>query len=297
MRSFCLSLLLACQGTFAVPYTTPSAEAIYDTVNKTWFHVDQFAITLNPGQTLIIGERHATESNKGDAGIQIEHANQVLLLNMLRQRRIGASVGMEFLEYTNQPIVDDFLADKISDDQFKAAVRWGANPFDFYRDQIKAPAMMNGRTAALNIPRSISAKVAKNGVDGLDASDRALLPPIWERGSDLYFSRFEDAMKGHATATQIENYFLAQSLWDDTMAWRIWKHRMNHLDFMMVIAGEFHVEYNLGLPARLKKYGVSDVKTLVHVEIDQWNDEKMEEAVKPDPNLGNLADYIWVYTR
>lgn len=297
MRILLLGLLLACQGSGAIPYTTPSAEMIYDTKNKMWFHVDQFAITLAPGDTLIMGEKHATEANKGDAGIQIEHANQVLILNMLRQRRLSASVGMEFLEYPFQPAVDDFLANKMTEDQFKTSVQWGANPFEFYRDQITLPAMMGGRTEALNIPRSIAAKVAKQGIDSLDANDRTLLPPIWERGSDLYFSRFEDIMKGHATPAQIENYFLAQSLWDDTMAWRIWKHRMNYLDFMLVVVGEFHVEYNLGLPARLNKYGVQNVKTLVHVEIDQWNDENLEDAVKADAQFGSLADYIWVYAR
>lgn len=297
MRSFLLSLLLAAQGAMASPYATPSAEMIYDTKNKMWLYVDQFATTLAPGDTLVMGEKHVTESNKTDASIQIEHFNQVLILNMLRQRRITTSVGMEFLEYPFQASVDDYLAGNLTDDQFKAAVKWGANPFEFYRDQIKMPSRMGGRTEALNIPRAIVSKVAKNGVDGLDASDQALLPPIWERGSDLYFSRFEEIMKGHATATQIDNYFLAQSLWDDTMAWRTWKHRMNNLDFMMVIVGEFHVEYNLGLPARLKKHGVPQVKSLVHLEIDQWDEEKMEEAVKPDPKLGNLADYIWVYAK
>jgi uncharacterized iron-regulated protein len=297
MRSIFLALLFCGQAAFAMPDTAPSSEMIYDSANGQWLSPDEFAITILPGDVLVMGEQHATKDNAGDAGIQIQHANQMIMIDFLRYRGLMTSVGMEFLEYPFQKSVDRFLDGEISEAEFLSAVQWGANPFDFYRDQILAPVKSHGTTVALNIPRAIANKVGRDGIYSLDEDQKALLPPIWERGSEAYFNRFEDAMKAHANPAQIENFFMAQSLWDDTMAWNVSKHKSNYNDNMVVIVGEFHVEYNLGLPARLARYGIQQVKTMIQTEVDDWTEDALNEAVAPDPQLGPRADYIWVFKR
>jgi uncharacterized iron-regulated protein len=176
-------------------------------------------------------------------------------------------------------------------------VRWGGNAYDLYRDQVLFPAMACGKTLALNIPGEIARKISKNGKDALNGADLDYLPPIWERGSPAYFSRFSEAMAGHATPEQLENFFWAQSLWDDTMAWNIWRHRQTTTaDALVVIVGEFHVEYGLGLPDRLKRYGVNQVRTMVQTEVEEWSEEDLAQAVANDAQYGARADYVWVYS-
>jgi uncharacterized iron-regulated protein len=297
MRSIFLALAFCSQAAFAMPNTIPSSEKIYDSLKGEWLRPDEFALAIHPGEVLVMGELHATKDNVEDAGIQIQHSDQLAMINVMRSRGFATSVGMEFLEYPFQKSVDQFLKGAISEAEFLKAVQWGSNPFDFYRDQILAPLKSRGTTVALNIPRAIANKVSRDGIFSLDEEDRAFLPPIWERGSDPYFNRFEEAMKDHATPAQIENFFMAQSLWDDTMAWNVSKHQKSYDDNMVIIVGEFHVEYNLGLPARLARYGVQQVKTMVHAEVKDWTEEALSEAVKPDPKLGPRADYIWVFKR
>jgi hypothetical protein len=63
----------------------------------------------------------------------------------------------------------------------------------------------------------------------------------------------------------------------------------------VVIVGEFHAEFGHGLPARLSRQGVAQVKTVVQAEVADWTAAALAEAVAPDVKYGARADYIWVY--
>ncbi len=291
-----LAVSLSGQFAFASP-PEPKQEMIYDTRNQMWLNPDELAMTFQMGDTVILGEQHATDGNKDQDGVKIHHGNQVLLIDFMRQRALPTSVGMEFFEYTKQATVDQYLNGKLGESDFLTAVGWSSgDAYDLYREQVLAPLKNHGTTVALNIPRSISAKVGVEGPDALSMDERAMLPPIWERGSAPYFERFSQAMNGHVAPAQIENYFLAQSLWDDTMAWNVSKYRkLEPRDVLMIIVGEFHVEFGHGLPARLARYGVGDVYTVLQTEVSDWEDETLEAAVAPDPKYGPRARFIWVY--
>ena len=279
--------------------TSAAAQArdlIWDTRLHKGYTVDEFVSERQGGEILVFGERHATKDNRGEREIIEHHTNQVRLLERLTaiKRETRIQTGMEFLTYDKQDAVDQFLADALPEEQFLKIVDWGATPFELYRQQILIPRQSGGRTLALNIPRALATHVAKKGPESLSAEERQSLPPIWERGRGDYFERFREAMAEHATPAQIENFFWAQSLWDDTMAWNALRNTDNKA-LTVILVGEFHVEYGQGLPDRLRRHGATKVTTLLQLETESVETEELERLTAPDSRYGERADYIWLH--
>lgn len=277
---------------------TADTERIWDT------HAGKF-ITLQElkaeaGDIIVVGEDHATEGNTADPETTIHHDNQMRLIKHLQMsvstEGLSLSVGMEFLTYTFQSFVDQFLSGTLPESDFLREAHWNSNPFEFYRKQILSSADSGGKTIALNIPAEIAGKVAHAGPYSLTTEERALLPPMWERGNDAYFERFAEAMKDHVPSDALENYFWAQSLWDNTMAWKAHEYRKTApSDVMVIIVGGFHVEYGGGLPFELRKLG-AQVKTVMQIVPQDWNGETLRALIDGDAKYGPHADYVWLHS-
>ena len=267
-------------------------EAVYDTKKKVWLTVSEVAADRPPGSVVVLGEEHFVDGSQKDPVSVRHHENQLHWLQMMNLRAheqdLEARLGLEFLEYPVQAAVEDFRAGRLSEDEFKEKAGWGGNPFAPYGALIRSTP-----TRALNIPLAVARQVARGGPDSLSADLKAFLPPLWERGSDAYFARFSDAMGGHVDPAGLERYFWAQCLRDDTMAWQAVQALTPH-SFMTIVVGAFHVEFGHGLPARLIRQGATSVHTMLQVYVEDFNDR--EDFVKPDPEYGDRADYLWVYS-
>jgi uncharacterized iron-regulated protein len=293
LKTALLSFLIATQAALATSKST--AEFIYSTKTHQRLSVEEFTQSLASGDILVMGEKHATS---GDLSTNENQRHQVNLLtdlsSHLKAKKLTLTVGMEFLEYPIQNVVNQFLAGNLTDDQFIKQAGWGSNPFSAYREQILAPLVTGGRTLALNIPRAVTSQIAKGGLGSLSSEQRALLPPSFVRGNDLYFERFKAVMAGHVPDEKLDDYFWAQSIWDETMAWKTLEG-MNANSVTAIVVGEFHVEYGGGLPDRLLARGATSVKTLLQIPLDQMDDDSIRNAIAADPNYGEQADFLWLY--
>ena len=196
---------------------------------------------------------------------------------------------MEFFDFTQQTQLDAFLAGKITEADFLKAVKWGSIPFDFYREQVLAPLSMQGKTIALNAPRSLTSAISKSGLSALSEEQKKLLPPRFELGRDIYRERFTETMIDHVPKDAITRYFEAQSVWDDTMAHLASEFiKQNPEQVLVIIVGDFHAIYGGGLPDRLRARGQSDI--LVFSQIKSSSDDE----VTPHSEWGKRADFIWV---
>ena len=266
-------------------------EAIWSTRESRWVTLEEAAAAIPAGAILLIGEVHA--SDDGGTGDKIHHDNQLRLIRALTPL---VSVGMEFFSYNRQPLVDQYLSGALAESDFLTRIEWGSSPFAFYREQVRAPSSLGGHTWALNMPREITRAVSRGGPESLTPAEREYLPPLWEKGSDTYFERFQELMGGGHIADQaMERYFWAQSLWDDTMAWQS-VLRARPSEVFAVIVGYFHVEFGDGLAARMRAHGASDVRTLVQLEVDDVADLTELRKRTADPRWGPRADFVWFYT-
>ena len=244
---------------------------------------------ISAGDVVVIGEEH---------GHSMSQAGQLEILRALRARGLRVSVGMEFFEYPFQAQVDQYRAGSLLEKDFLAGIGWGGFSFDFYREQVLFPqASEGGRTIALNIPRAVTSQVAKKGFASLTPEQQLLLPPNFTRGNDRYFERFKNAVGGHLPdAAAAERYFLAQSLWDETMAWQALKAlNEDPTQVFVIIVGEFHAQYGGGLPDRLKARGARQVWTFSEINLEGLTEQERLEQIQPHAIDGARANYLWVW--
>src|SRR5690606_37691170 len=77
--------------------------------------MDDVLRLVKPGSVRIITEDHGNDPH---------HQNQRDLLVHLSGASFPLSVGMEFLNYTDQPVIDSFLKGDIGEWEFLDSVRW-----------------------------------------------------------------------------------------------------------------------------------------------------------------------------
>jgi uncharacterized iron-regulated protein len=239
---------------------------------------------VQPGSVVILGELHGTGAIP---------PLQMQVLETLKKRH-KVSVGMEFFEYPHQGQVTEFLSGNVPENDFLKSIGWGGLPFDAYREQVIFPRRAGGVTLALNAPRNLTNKVARFGLQALDDKERAQLPPDFVLGNDRYFSRFQNAMGEHVPAEALPRYFAAQSIWDETMAWKASEFiKQNPQQVLVIIVGEFHVQYGGGLPDRLKARGIPFVRTFSFVNLNGLSQQEMQRELFPSPLDGKRADFLW----
>lgn len=243
-----------------------------------------------PSGVVVIGEAHGTAAHQ---------SYQLMMMKELR--RIGWNVtnAMEFLEYPYQKQVNDYRLGWVSEADFLKIVKWGGDNFQYYRDQILFPKGPKDTTLAINAPRAIVDKIAFQGLNSLTSAELQMLPPSFERngrGNDAYFERFKTTNPHNITdPQQLENFFWAQSAWDDTMAWQVSEYLKNSLDHLVVIVvGDFHVRYGGGLPDRLRQHGIPFVHTVSLVNTYGMSQADIDREIAVDPVAGPRADEIWL---
>ena len=78
------------------------------------------------------------------------------------------------------------------------------------------------------------------------------------------------------------------------MAWQIQNVTTAHPEaVIVVIVGEFHVQYGGGLPDRLRARGVDSVAVVSQVNTVEMSEAQMKKEVGPDEEYGPRADWIW----
>lgn len=254
----------------------------------------QQAVTLEealgsvlPGSVVIMGESH---------GSGLHQSQQMAVLRKLREQGLKVSVGMEFFSYVHQDLVDFYREGGLAESDFLQLIEWGSIDYAFYRDQVLFPVLSLGeQTLALNAPRALTSRVGKSGLESLKAEERALLPPHFTMGRGAYRQRFEETLPHVLPPEALERYFTAQSIWDDTMAWRAQEFLVNHPDqVLVIIVGEFHVQYGGGLPDRLRARGVQNVLTFSQIDTTGAPDQDLNLFLTPSLRDGIRADFLWL---
>jgi uncharacterized iron-regulated protein len=246
--------------------------------------VERALSQVHPGDVVVLGETHGTE--------ELPPLHMQIIENISKNHKL--SVGMEFFEYPQQGLVDAYLRKDLLEIDFLKQLGWGAFSFSSYRQQVQFPIDHGGTTVALNAPRTLTNKVAKNGLESLNPVERELLPPAFSLGNERYFLRFKEVMGSHVPEQALPRYFAAQSIWDETMAWKANEFLQQHPDqVLVIIVGEFHVQYGGGLPDRLKARGAKQVHTFSFVNLNGLSLEEIDKELQPSAIDGQRADFIW----
>lgn len=259
------------------------AERIYDVRSRTEVSRDILKAELATVDHLIIGEKHYS--------IPIQTAQAALLEDFAEAGKGNFTFAWEFLNWSERGALESawerFRTEAFSGMELLQALFGSPSREASYLPLFEVTRRLGGEVLATNLTRAEKAPVVQGGIAALAPE---LLPPGFELGGANYYSRFVEAMGGHGDPQMLANYFAAQSLVDDVVAY----HLVNdaRTNRVALVIGDFHTSYRDGVVARLRAREPKRSRLLVHVsERGDYSDEEWEKILH-HPEYGGIADYV-----
>jgi uncharacterized iron-regulated protein len=233
------ALLLAACATAPAPSRLPAAVALDDAVRS--------------ATVVFYGEAH-------DDRRQHEYERELLgEIAAAAPPGTPVLVGMEMFQRPFQQPLDDYCAGRIDEKEMLRRTeyfkRWNFD-WTFYAPLWRWCREHGGRVVALNAEASITAKIRREGLAKLTPDERSQVAADVDLGNAAHRERILAVLKNHPMQPgQIENYYEAMTVWDETMA----DSAADALAAagtgarMLVVAGRGHVEDGTGIPDRLER--------------------------------------------
>lgn len=189
---------------------------------------------------------------------------QLETIQYLHKRQPKIAIALEMFQRPDQQFLDQYIAGKITEQELlektKYNQRWGF-PWEYYAPILSYAKANKLPVSALNTPSEVTRQVAREGLASLTPQQRQFIPPVTEIRTDnaeyrqMILSAFEQHQQaGHGSSADFENFFLAQVLWDETMAEKIAQfHQTRPTYQIVVLAGQGHIVYGYGIPSRVAR--------------------------------------------
>lgn len=252
-------------------------------------NLEQILPDLASAKVIYLGETH---NNLED------HQAQLRMIQGLYEQNPKIAIAMEMFQRPYQISLDRFIKGEISEaeliEQTEYNQRWGF-PWENYANVLRFAQRNKLPVLALNTPTEITRKVAREGLESLTKAEQKLIPNSAE--IDLNPPEYREMLLniyqqhhhgGKSNSADFERFFLAQVLWDETMADAIATFIKNNPDYqVIVLAGEGHIIYNYGIPSRVQRR-LQNLNLIQRSVIFQSKDEELIET-KSDRAI---ADFI-----
>jgi len=291
MKRFTLLLILLAFEciVYAKDITYPhftTENRIFSATSNEFIGSERFLNELLYSDIVILGEKHDNPSH---------HDNQLAIMKAISNYS-PISVGLEFISWTEQDLFDKYLRGELEEEAFLEAINWGSIPFSFYKPLVETAISSGGSAYGINAPSWLTHKIARKGLNSLSDEDALYLPPDFTLGTELYFQRFKEVMENFnhpLPELTLRNFFAAHSVWDDSMAFHTLNNNRKSGPFFIIV-GNFHVEYKLGLPDRLKNRTNENytITSIVQVDATDMSEEEILEFTLPHEDYGMAGDYI-----
>lgn len=171
-----------------------------------------------------------------------------------------AVLGLEQIEHIHQKDLDDFNSGSIDFDELAERINWKRSWSNYtdYRELVEA-ARENGVTVlALNAPAASVRKIGRQGIDALDATERAQFPAQMRFDDPAYRQLLGLMLKGMAhmkdSDGMMERINQAQISRDEHMAETLANFLKQHPGYRaIVLTGSGHIAYGLGTADRVRE--------------------------------------------
>jgi uncharacterized iron-regulated protein len=228
-----------------------------------------------------------------------DHQAQLALIQALHRLRPTLAISMEMFQRPYQSVLDRYMDGTLTENELQAqtqyAKRWGYN-WDFYAPILRFAKANRLPVIALNTPTEVTRKTARTGLESLTLAERRFIPPLSAivLGPNSYRDRLQkiyaESHHGQSTSVNLERFFQAQVLWDETMAERIAQTlQQQPKALVIVLVGQGHLLYGDGIPARVARRmqgarsrpSLTQISLLLNAQTSDYLDDRPS------------ADYIW----
>ena len=232
-------------------------------------------------QAVLLGEQHAKP---------VIHAWQAATIAALLDAKRPVVIGIEYLPRSMQPVLDDWVAARLSLEEFRAKSRWDElwkHDFNAYRPLLELARDRHVPMAALNIERDFIRAVSKQGFDAAAAG--------WPGGAPIgkpaapdpaYVESLKAVFLQHAREASpeaIARFVEAQTVWDRAFAEGLGDAARAHPGAVAVgVMGAGHVEHGHGAAHQLRALGFEKLLTAVPAA-----------AKPPCETAPDAADYLF----
>ena len=258
-------LLTACAGIRATPSTAPVAEAmpvatqrVVSAATGRTIPFAQMADEAAKADVVFFGEQHDDDET---------HRAELALLTAIGERRREVILSLEMFERDVQPLLDAYLAGRISEDNFRAQSRPWPNYAADYRPLVELAKAKGWPVIASNVPRRLASIVSRRGlpaIDSLAAAERAFVARDLQCPKDRYYDNFVAVMGGAHGASSAPSvpgarpmtdlFYESQCVKDETMAEAIAEARAKSGGAVVLhVTGAFHSDFGLGTVSRVAR--------------------------------------------
>jgi len=228
----------------------------------------------------------------GETHLSIEdHEVQQRILEALCDIHPSPVLALEMIPREMQPVLDRWSAGELDEAAFLKAVKWDRTwgyPFRLYRDLLETARDKELKVLALNAPRQVVRKIARQGLSSLDEGERGRMAREMDMAHASHRKKSRSQFQKHVRGDikDFEAFYQAQLAWEETMAETL----ARALDAdpsgspVLVLLGRGHMEYGWGVPRRTESRFPHVWRTVAPLPASVW-------AEGPD---AAMSDYVWL---
>jgi uncharacterized iron-regulated protein len=249
---------------------------------------EAFVKAVAQAQVVAVGEEHYHPD--------IQAFELRLLQALVQHRPQRVALAMEFLERDMQLAVDAYLSGTSDAVTLQTQIKATPDFIQFYLPLVQYARQAGAPLLALNVPRSLARRVTKEGLqavaESLSPPERSYMAATFLPITPQYRTYFLQVVAAaHPLSEEQRDRFVeAAHLKDDTMAESLAAFLERAADMtVLVIAGRFHVDYGLAIPALLRQrrpHVTMRRVTTMAIAADDIIDLR-------DLAREALADYVW----
>lgn len=229
---------------------------------------------LRDERLVYVGETHTAYG---------DHLLQLDVLRAMAADSGNLAIGVEWFQSRFQPVLDDYLAGRISEAEFLRDTqyyeRWR---FDYrlYRPIVRFAKENGIPVIALNADQELTSEIRRVGIDGLSEEMRKALPDEYDFSDKVYEEMLREIFDLHQSEdAQFQRFLEVQLTWDESMAQRVAAYlQQKPAGRILVLAGKGHVSTRSGIPARVTRR--TGIRGATIATFD------------PSSTLSNAADYL-----
>jgi len=236
-------------------------QRVYDSRKKEFTDFETMLSRIARIDVVFVGEQHDDFAT---------HRIELAILEGIARRRSAIAVALEMFERDTQRPLDDYLAGRISEEEFLKQSRPWPNYATDYRPLVELAKAKKWPVIAANIPRRYASQVARNGLAAIDAvpeAEKSWIARQIDCQRDDYYKRFVKTIGSHPGSmgegkseseqkAMLDRFYHAQCIKDETMAESIALARSetdNQNSLIVHFNGAFHSDYRLGAAQRAKQ--------------------------------------------
>ena len=264
----------------AAAVTAPDAACVapgtwYDPGSRATVTTQNLLARVKDASVVLLGETHV---------IADHHRWQLQTLTQLHAQRPDMVLGFEAFPRRVQPVLDAWVAGKLSEAEFLKQSEWSSvwkYDADLYLPMFHYARLNAVPMVALNVDRSLISKVSKDGWAGVPKDQRlGLSEPA--SPTDGYVAMLGESFGQHDNGHGEDNgapkapglddprfagFVAVQVTWDLAMSDAITDTLDGTQAQMVAIIGRGHMDYGYGVPHQLAARGIKDT-----VVLSPWDD-------------------------